>query len=477
MNPAGRLRFRSLAAVLVVAVAATGFAASVAAAQPPDDARVLLRDGRVDEAIRLLESRLEARPGDPDLEATLSLAMLAKARELTDQESDAVVVGSLLNDARKRAEAAIEAAPDHFEGHRALGLVLQFQSEFADSEAALRRALEIRPDDAATWYDLGETLRFDERFDEAIAAFEKAAGDRALAYEATRRVGLCRQMQERDDLAADAYLRALRLAPDALEAWDDLWNLYAARSRFDEAAAVYRKLADELPENAYARLLLGSVLAYAGRDEAALAPLREAARLSNDPGIRSGALYQIALVERALGREEEAVASLQASLEAAPDFEEPATLLRALALAEAESERYEGAIAKLELLASVRERDAATFADLGRVLRASGKAERALEAFRKARALDPANPQVLNDLAEVLDQALDRKDEAMLLYLEALAEGSNLDATENLARLYLHFGLAEEADRLAEEGIALDATRIGLWRVRAEAKRILDAAR
>lgn len=122
---------------------------------------LLHRDGRLVDALAMLERASTAGPASPELQ-------VHRAAALNDAER--------FDEAARALQAALAAAPDFLPAHIALGLLWKRQGRLDDALAALDRAVEIRPDSAEAWHNRANVLR--ERNEEERA---RESFDRALA--------------------------------------------------------------------------------------------------------------------------------------------------------------------------------------------------------------------------------------------------------------------------------------------------------
>ncbi len=125
--------------------------------------------------------------------------------------------------AETMARRALELDPSSGEAHLAMGLVAAIAHwDWDVAERETKRATLLAPDSAETWYWRGAYLAACGRHDEAIASSEKA-----LALDPTSPVINARlawslfQARRGDDAVAQAH-RAIELAPDYYDAWDNL---------------------------------------------------------------------------------------------------------------------------------------------------------------------------------------------------------------------------------------------------------------
>jgi Tfp pilus assembly protein PilF len=129
-------------------------------------------------------------------------------------------------------------------------------------------------------------------------------------------LGVVSQRRENLALAADHYLRALRLAPDLAEAHSNLGVILQSQRRPGEAEACFREAIRLAPDYAEAHNNLGNSLQDQGRFEEAVAAYRLA--LHFQPGYVE-ALKHLGNALRAMGKLTEALQCYDEGLRLAPD--------------------------------------------------------------------------------------------------------------------------------------------------------------
>jgi len=141
-------------------------------------AEVLVRAGRVDEAIRRLERLLAARPGDPSVQNALGYTLAEAGRDL--RRADKLLV------------AAVAQAPDSAAYLDSLGWLRFQQRDYPAAGAALMHAYRLQPDPeiAAHWVAaldaVGEAARADALLQ---AALDRHPGEQHLVALQHRRRG------------------------------------------------------------------------------------------------------------------------------------------------------------------------------------------------------------------------------------------------------------------------------------------------
>ena len=128
-------------------------------------------------------------------------------------------VDRLNADARAEVERALALAPDLPEARLALGYSDYYgRGDYAAAEKAFAAVLKLRPSDANAWAARGYVLRRQGRFDAAIDSFRQAVAHDPRNSKLVFELGATTMMAGRYPEAEQAFLRALALNPDNVEA-------------------------------------------------------------------------------------------------------------------------------------------------------------------------------------------------------------------------------------------------------------------
>ena len=225
LTHAGRwFRGAPLVAGLVALIVTTSSLAGVRQDNPGVEmarlGEVLLRQDRVEEAVRLLERAHELDPG-------------------------AITVAYVLAESYDRAGRFEEAIPLY------------------------RQVRAARPDDPDLPFNEGVALLQLERYAEAAEAFQVALALRAdAAYWVN--LGAAREGQGETKAAADAYRAGIALAPEEELGYLRLGALLVGAGSLEEGAAIFEEGLRRLPRSFDLRHMLALAHAQAGRPEAAL---------------------------------------------------------------------------------------------------------------------------------------------------------------------------------------------------------------
>lgn len=364
-------------------------------------ATILMRQGRIDEAVAELEGVLADDPTNP--EARLNLAQ-ALARRGDVDEAETIY------------RALIAEQPDRLEIREDLGLALGRAGRAEEALAVYDAGLVIDPDWVAGLAGRGHSLALTDR---------PVPAERALT-------------------------RALELDPRHHDALFYLGQLQADAGH-PEAAATLGRAHDLEPGDAATGVRLAGVHIAAGRPDLALSVLtrvRDAG--AEDPDV----FAELGAAQLMVGDAAAAERSLQTALQARPDDPD---LLGNMGMAQAMTGRLPEAastfVRVVELAPSPE-----SHAQLGAFYAQLGRPADAERELRAAIALDPANPGANLHLGMLFHQT-GRLDEARDAYQAAV------DADPQLAPGWYNLGMiagaqgdTEEARRLIAKARELDPT-------------------
>ncbi|HYD66563.1 tetratricopeptide repeat protein [Azospirillum sp.] len=245
----------------------------------------------------------------------------------------------------------------------------------------------------------------------ATATPTPAAPAEALFAEAVRLHGAGRAAE-----AEALYRRLLAVAPDHVNALNNLGIALRQLGRLEEAIAVYRRVIGLKPDFADPHYNTGVALQKLGRMEAAAQAYARAAELR--PGYAQ-ALSNLGIVLAALGRIERAVEFYREAIRAKPDHWEAyinmgGALDRLGRLAEAE--------AALRQALALNPRSPELLGNLGNVLKSRGQLAEAEAACRQALEFDPDCRPVHCNLLFALNYRADLTPQAVFAAHRAWAE-------------------------------------------------------
>lgn len=291
--------------------------------------------------------------------------------------------------------------------------LLRAAGDYPGALTLLDAAIERDPDNARVLRARGETRIEARDYDGARADYDLAVDLDPADHAAVLGQGLAAFYQGENSDAIISFSVALRLNPSDETALSGRAAAYYQLGRWDRALADYRAYKTAQPGSDFAAFGELQALRRLGRVEEA----RElvAARLEDDP-TDAGALDILVRLNRQAGVPGDSLPALDRALEAAPEA---------------------------VYLLSLR----------GQVLVATGDVERARRDFAAMRAIDPGDPDMLNNVCWAqatvgfdLDQALADCDGAL-----AAGEAAYIDSR---AMVLLHMGRYAEARAAYEQALA-----------------------
>ncbi len=236
-------------------------------------------------------------------------------------DSDALVVLGLA--ARRRGDLsgahafltqAAAAAPRNVEARGNLGLVEQDLGRLAQAEESFRAALAVDPNAPAVLFNLANLLAARDRRPEAIALCRRAIAAAPDLPQARVMLAVLLEQERQDDDAVDALRAAASFpAPVVASARQVAAKLAARGVRLP--VAIWKLLAQTLPDDPLLRLRLGEALALDGSRAEALTALKGVRAL---PGATAQQIFESGNALGGLGEDQEAAAAYRSALAADP---------------------------------------------------------------------------------------------------------------------------------------------------------------
>ena len=151
-----------------------------------------------------------------------------------------------------------------------------------NSEALLRHALAVTENNYLAHRNLGFAFYMKGQMDEAISQFQKAVRLEPDAAEAYDHLGITFFNKGQLDEAIRQFGEALRLDPDYADAHYNLGVLFYQQGRTDQAIRQFQETIRLKPDHAEAHHNLGVTLGLEGQTEEAIRQFQEALRLKPD---------------------------------------------------------------------------------------------------------------------------------------------------------------------------------------------------
>jgi tetratricopeptide (TPR) repeat protein len=225
-----------------------------------------------------------------------------------------------------------------------------------------------------------------------------------------------RLQQAGDRAAAErCYRSVLNADPRNTDALYLLGALLGEMDNLEEAAAHLDQALAARPKFAAAHAARGNVFLALDKRQAALSSYGQALRYDPDDAI---AHFNLGLILQTSGARNLALNHFARAYELAPDIPD---LLKNLTLLQLEFGLYDQAKAQLERVLERSPQHYAALQCMGLTLQKMHRPELALQYYMRARAIDGADAELLNNLAVAL-QDLGRLDEALASYDAAIAQ-------------------------------------------------------
>lgn len=172
--------------------------------------RMLMQEGKFNEAAGKLAAAVAAAPGDPS-----PAVYLGEAHRLAERPEDA---RKAFETAAERASSGLKGSPDDVGMLVALGVARQNLRQLPEAIAALEKARKLAPGNVQAAYQLGVTHALARNFPQAVEQLTQAI-DRnpEIAYAYYFRA-LSAEKVDRKDLLINDLQRFLALAPNAPDA-------------------------------------------------------------------------------------------------------------------------------------------------------------------------------------------------------------------------------------------------------------------
>jgi tetratricopeptide (TPR) repeat protein len=188
----------------------------------------LLRDGKVDEAIRIVEGVLASVPRSPDAYQLMAMCQ-SEAGEYALAE--------------RSFRRALELAPDQPLLLVNLATLLRKVARVPEALVLFQRATEVAPQMGKAWLELGNTLFDLGLVDKAVPALERAVQVQADSVMSWSALGSAYRILDRWEAAEAAFTKALKLAPGYSAGWVNLGAVMRLRGRADDAIGCFQRAA------------------------------------------------------------------------------------------------------------------------------------------------------------------------------------------------------------------------------------------
>jgi tetratricopeptide (TPR) repeat protein len=287
----------------------------------------------------------------------------------------------------------------------------------------------------------GMNLAINGEHRKAISLLTEAADRNPRDAESRFYNGFAKSSLNRYEEAIVDYQHAVSIAPDYVDALNNLGTVFHKLGRFEEAVDAYNRMIKIKGDCGLAHNNIGAAYYHLGRYEEAIVALRRALELTpQEPKTH----YNLAKTYSNLGRYEEAVDSFLNAIRLRPDFFEAHSELGTVYC---QMGRPNEAIESSRKAIALNPDFAEGHNTLGTALHKMGRIQEAVESFRRAVKIKPDFAEALNNLG-VANSHLGRDQEA----IETLKQAITIKP--DFASAYNNLGLVYSKARRHSEGIS-----------------------
>lgn len=274
------------------------------------------------------------------------------------------------------ADSAVAIQPEAAEPHFLRGMILTQTLRWEEAEAAYDEVIERNPGYRGVWNNMGNLAVRQERIREAIKYYQK---ELANHKDARPLISLGRAYRELGivDSAKIALNEAILIDSTAVEAFIAQAQLLEDEGEFEQGLHNARKAFDMAPHSPETRYMLGTLLAQAGQDSAAIPLLYE---VTQDWPWHTESHYTLSQALQRTGRDRESSEILEKA--------------EKLWQRQADVTYFQKSVA-------FNPTDPYNHAALGTSLRIAGRYAEAIDAYNTALMLDGENLEFKNNLASL----------------------------------------------------------------------------
>lgn len=292
--------------------------------------KVLVRNGRLDEAITQYAEALAHAPPEPE-RAHYNLA-------------GALVAAGNINSAIEHYDEALKLKPDYVDAHYNLGGAFIRVGRIDEAIEEYNKSLQIRPSDADVRNNLGSALLQKGRVQEAISQFRVALQSDSRNPEIEQNLAYALATDGQVDEAIAHYRAVLDLQPNNVDARYELGSAFLQKGAVKQAIATYEELLAKQPDHAAAHTKLGNLFLQQGNMEKAVEHYEKSAAASaEDVAARANLAWVFATASNPSLRNGNRALELAQQANYLSRGKDP-LVLRSLAAAYAETGRFVNAV-------------------------------------------------------------------------------------------------------------------------------------
>jgi len=396
----------------------------------------LLQSGKPADAAEIYRHMLEENPDSGQTAYNLALAL-----EATNDNRGAEDI----------LHKAIERDPTIAKLHAELGQLELARGDLHSAQKSLQSALDLQPQLVEARGNLAMVYARNGDLLSAEKLLRQTIEDDPKYRDGYLNLGLVLAQQNRRSEAVQALDKALVLAPNDPALLSTVGKARMQMGDLNEGVALLRKVVDLAPDLAAAHLDLALALAASYDQAAALVQTSEAVRLAPQSGVAHFYRGRILFDQ---GRTAEAKSEFEAACQLNSRMAEPRYFL---ALVDRQEGKYELAASLLEDAVKLQPNNVMAWHMLGQSFDQASEKTKAMEAWRKAIAIDPKFSQALISLARALRSTNPAESEQLMArYLAVQKERSIVDRADTLANNAIQAASAHdwpEAIRQLKEAI------------------------
>ena len=271
---------------------------------------VLMRLGKLPEAIKELEKAHELKPGDASVQTNLALAY-----EQTGANKKAIVLFKSIDDAvqRKSASGSTTALPSYVLAAYARSLAATGQ--LPEATAKMKAAVAASPQSAELHDSLGSLHAQQRNWSSAVNEFQKAIQLNPQLAAAHLHLGVALAAEQQRPEAIAELAVASRLSPESTIVATELGKAYAANNEDDKAIVEFQRAISLDSTYTEAKYQLARALQRTGHDLDAIPLLRQAVQ-AEPKNAEAGASLGLALLLE--GNAKDAIPFLERGLKQRP---------------------------------------------------------------------------------------------------------------------------------------------------------------
>ncbi len=394
---------------------------------------------RFDDATVVLEEQAKLAPQDPQPQVLLGMTLrqakkydgarqaFEKAAQLApndlqvlNQLVDLDLLDKHFDAARQRIRRQFQKTPDAPAAHFFEGKILAAEGKWDAVEAEAQKTIQIDSNFASAYDLLVQAYLATKRLPQAVSQLEALLSKSPNDTSALMTLGLVYEQMKDYPKERDAYEKLLAIKPDFAPALNNLAYIYTERlNDLNKAYDLARKAHELQPQDAAAADTLGWVLYKRGDYQQALAVLQEAAEKAPDT---AEIQFHLGMTAYMMGQTDLARVALKKAASAANDFPGKDESKRRLALLESGTAASpELSISQLEAMTKEQPNDVVSQMRLGEAYEKQSASDKAAAALEQALKLNPKLATAVIKLAQLNAGPL-RNNEKALAYAKKARE-------------------------------------------------------